>query len=151
MIDITDKLRYYFGCEVLVPESNKRGKFTGFDWDDDQSIIMFTVRYSDDLDDFDVLNDWLPIRRIKPILRRLESITEEEKKELAKIVAGNEILRDFEFNLYYLGGIRIIAYVPGRIIEAENYSPLMFHYLISRGFWLFEPEAFDNGSIVEKL
>ena len=73
-------LAMYLGCEVFVPESNKKGKLTSIsDYGDE--IIMLDVQYPQE-GDYDVLNEDHNITRVKPILRRLSDMTEEEARRV---------------------------------------------------------------------
>lgn len=72
-------LHMYLGCDVMT-EDNRVGRLAGIDLcQKDNSITMLTIRYSDDIeDDWTVINDDGYFSRIKPILRPLDSMTEEE-------------------------------------------------------------------------
>lgn len=67
---------------------------------------------------------------VKPILRKLENMTEEEA-----INGGWSSLGHFK---HYCQG------------NNGAFHPEDFHYLLSRGFWLFGDDWFDEGLIIDK-
>lgn len=82
MKKIEDYLHLYLGCECIA-DDKKKGRLAAIDLcQSDNSIVMLTVRYSDDIDDWDVLNDNQEMSRVKPILRPLSDMTEEEMYQL---------------------------------------------------------------------
>lgn len=99
--DIKDYLHLYLGCECMT-EDGRRGRFSGFDVvEKNYSIVMITVRFSDDpLDhDWTVLNDNEECDRIKLILRPLSDMTEDEKTEEYKIGLDPGIEEQFRWLL----------------------------------------------------
>lgn len=117
--DIRPYLKYFIGCEVEVDQSEYNGpkhiwKLIGI------SIYeKFTF--------YEVIRDGnkqsFSNTPIKPILRRIDSLTEEEKFAVYSIQA------------------------PSPSFER---SALETHYLISIGIWPFDQSVFDNGLIIEK-
>jgi len=63
-------------------------------------------------------------KKVQLIVRRLDNLTDKENKEL-----GKAALNVFTGNISY---------------NAEQ-----FHYLLSRGFWLFGDEAFEQGVVID--
>lgn len=125
---IKDYLKYYIGqqCQI-ADEDGKANKF-----------ILTAYNYN-------YYKEWHS--DIKPILRRLSSITEEEKLHIVENIthshiafsASNaEILTLFEEDKY-LNRSRVMELLPEE-----------FHYLIYRGFWLWDESAFTTGLIIEK-
>lgn len=91
---IQDYIKYYIGCEVIV-EGKEHAKLIGgsfvpnscnqiyYDLQTEEmkvDDIDFAMPYNDDADD--------PEPRVKPVLRRLEDMTEEEAEQLAIIYSG---------------------------------------------------------------
>ena len=78
---IEDYLHLYLGCECIT-EDKKIGRLCDIGSDYANEMILLTVRYSDDSDDWDVFNDDpKDVTRIKLLLRPLSDMTEEEKNE----------------------------------------------------------------------
>lgn len=130
-------LHMYLGCDVMT-EDNRVGRLAGIDLcQKDNSITMLTIRYSDDTeDDWTVINDDGYFSRLKPILRPLDSMTEEEAKDLYDQMYPDVPRRDdFKARIiidqvtgtgvYYEGKVSIIDYV--------NWYP----WLLSKSFDLF--------------
>jgi hypothetical protein len=166
MIKLKDVIHYYIGCEVIV-DGNERGRLMGANpipnsigqvyWDiiteemkkDDEDFCM---PYNDDPDMGEL--------RIKPILRRLESMTEQEMKDVY-MIERNRILysteTDFDFRKKELGfiitrldllDVRLMIGFNGHVykviedkktptIEPVNNHSLIFHYLLKCGFDMF--------------
>lgn len=141
MDSIKEFLKYYIGCEV----HSDQGTMTYRLWhiSNDYRQILFKDKHGNEM--------WLPPGKWKPCLRKLSSITEEEAIELARLVAVSD-----EFI-----NVKAIRMADGDLIVQWKYdsynatgekvwSAEQFHYLLSRGFWLFGDEAFDKGLIIEK-
>ena len=77
------------------------------------------------------------------LLRKLSSMTDDEKVELYDFMWPGEISVAKVLPLKYL--YRIVD----NIITTRLYNPKIFHWLISKGFWLFGDEYFDAGLILE--
>lgn len=91
---LQDNIHYYIGCEVIV-DGKERARLIGgsfvpnscnqiyYDLQTEEmkaEDIDFAMPYNDDADD--------PEPRIKPILRKLTDITEEESNEYRKFLYG---------------------------------------------------------------
>jgi hypothetical protein len=130
MIDIKEYLKYYIGCDVIV-DGEEKGKFVGASLvpnsvDQIYYNIHLYESYKDEDEDFMMPfnDDTSPDCRIKPILRRLENLTDKENKELGKAA----------LNMF---------------TNQISYNADQFHYLLSRGFWLFGDEAFTEGLVID--
>lgn len=89
MKELKDYLHLYQNCLVQT-EEGKIGRLSSVDiCESNYSIIMLTVRYSDKEGDWDVFNDNEEITRVKPILRSLLDMTEEEAHEIEEVMWGN--------------------------------------------------------------
>lgn len=73
---------------------------------------------------------------VKLILRRLSDMSEDEWIELGKIHVKN-------------GGKIKITMGHGPAHPGIKYYPDVFLYLLSKGFWLWEDNAFDDGLIID--
>lgn len=145
--DISQYLHYYLGqdCEITAPD---RIPYEGM-----EKINLYWIervgRHGG---------------KIKPVLRKLESMTEEEVRwYFDSIKRPDDELDNFEWvteqngqpvdhphwimwckdqtwarHGYVLGG------------SEERYEPKQLHYLLSRGFWLFGNDWFDEGYIIDK-
>lgn len=117
MDSIKEFIKYYIGCEV----HSDQGTMTYRLWhiSNDYRQILFKDRHGNEM--------WLPPEKWKLCLRKLSSITEEEKEQAFLSRGAGD------------------GKGENNIAEAHE-----FHYLLSRGFWLFGDEAFDKGFIIEK-
>lgn len=171
-MNIKDYLKYYTGCDVIVDDKD-RGKLMGGDFmpnsigqvyyyihdynalkDED---IDFTMPYNDEYEDADC--------RIKPILRRIESLNDADTHEISKIIQdlipSCNIVRDSYGNIEFYSieddGFVLTIRKNGSMDclckdNREYYSYPMaeiVHYLLSLGIWLFGDDAFDNGLIID--
>lgn len=131
--NIKDYLHFYLGCEC-IDEDGRIGRFSGFDiCVDDYSIVMITVKYSDDTEDWSVLNDNEDCDRIKLLLRRLSSMTEEEKTTVYKLLYGEDAYEAIRLNF---------------ALTLGNLNPEAFRYLLRNGFDLFD--LIDSRLAVDK-
>src|SRR6185369_12818594 len=76
-------LAMYLGQQVFVPEENKTGILSSTSWHHGE-IVILDVQYSEK-DDYTVLNENNDITRVKPILRKLQDMTEEEHLEIERL------------------------------------------------------------------
>lgn len=137
---VKDYLKYYIGqkCQ-LIEEGEEAKKFT---------LTAYNFNY---------YREWHHL--IKPELRRLSSITEEEVQQIAKMEGLVNVnaekykawwqLQDdsYTIRICFWGEIELMK--DGRICRLGKQFPIT-HYLLSRGFWLFGDEAFEKGLIIEK-
>lgn len=101
------------------------------------------------------LNDGL----LKPIVRRLSSMNDEEAKELCLFLHPRKTIDDIEVwsvteeKLHYSDGSKWYGYGVEELndlyIIFGELSPEQFHYLLSKGFWLWDNSAFDKGLIID--
>lgn len=133
---LQDYIQYYIGCEVIV-DGKERAKLIGgsfvpnscnqiyYDLQTEEMKlddgIDFAMPYNDDVDDADP--------RIKPILRKLSDITNEEDNELEAIKGARVIYRS-EPN-----------------VEIRYDTPDTFHWMLKKQFDLFE--LIENGLAID--
>lgn len=144
-MEIKQFLKYYVGCEVLV-DDNERGILMGGDFIPNSVGQIYYYIQTEEMRKNEHVDFSMPYNdhfdgesRIKPILRRLSSITEEEAKYILDNYTFREIpmpLKEKEFAVE----------IAKRLSEQMSVA----HYLISRGFWLFGDRAFKTGLIIEK-
>lgn len=131
MTDIKEYLKYYIGCDAFISDEdgeNKKIKLTVYNLND----------YRDYLED------------IKPILSRLEDMTEEDAMELDLYM--NESFPEVsgywknlsEFMKMFLPPYPL-RYRPGFKIYVKS-----IYWFTQHGYWLFGDEAFDQGLIIDK-
>lgn len=84
---------------------------------------------------------------VKPILRKLESMTEEEGKEFVNIGVLDNGRKFRDITKYAVHFFDRRSYGA---IEFSTLHPQHFHYLLSRGFWVFGDDWFDEGLIIDK-
>jgi hypothetical protein len=114
--------------------------------------------------DYQLLNDWDGWHeRIKPILRKLSSMTEEEAKEffdlhktaiVTKVKANgpNGVTVEYKWihddpDIFTEDGY---CYSEVGARTAGQFTVDKTHYLLSKGFWLFGDDWFEEGLIIEK-
>lgn len=98
--------------------------------------------------------------QVKPILRKLESMEDKEAIELAKFVTDPRYHKHIQ--IFQIKPNKI-DFMDGTMWQGDgveeyndceilfNYlSAAQFHYLLSRGFWLFGDDWFDEGLIIDK-
>lgn len=124
---LKDCIQFYLWCDVLIPEDGKIGKLIGVDMYPECSI--FNITHADG-DDYSVLNDFgtndeRDIDRIKPILRPLSDMTDEEINHKRSILTETK-----DYSKY------------------ERQVAEMFHYMITRGFDLFD--LIPSGQAIDK-
>lgn len=120
-MEIKDYLKYYIGCEAVF---DNRKWLIDF-YDVRQNIVR--LRRTDD--GYPKYNEVWP-NEMKLVLRRLSSMTEQEGIPL------------FGTDKYW-------DVVCGEG-DCKSFTPASFHYLLSRGFWLFGEEAFEKGLIINQ-
>lgn len=119
MIQLKDVLHLYLGVQCLM-DDGKIGKMTGYsatDIDGDM-MIMYTINYGGEDEDWAVYNDDINHHRIKPILRHVFNMTEEEKAMHRKMLPNGE-----NMNLWFH-------------TQAKEAAAYIIH-LIKQGFDLF--------------
>jgi hypothetical protein len=152
MIQLKDIIHLYIGCEVLI-DGKEVGRLYGintsylkstnqvhYDIQTEQMRIEdgedFVMVYNDDFDDE---------LRIKPILRRLEDITDKEIKEL---IGWDNLNEKYANVSYERGNFGIVInysidageegfYQQSYNITFHTFSPKEWVYLLKNGFDLF--------------
>lgn len=130
---IVPYLKYYIGCIRVFCE--RRNTELTLDGD----LIDRFNEHHEDIADY------------KFLFRKLSSMTEEEKLKLFQVCFGE----DHNFDMFGFDTIEqiILADKNGRSrvgISLKSMSIEGFHYLISKGFWIFDQSYFDLGIIIEK-
>lgn len=82
---------------------------------------------------------WVDPTECKLILRRLDSMTEAEAIEFT--IADDT---------YFYPDDEERVKTAKNIIKGGEFNPAAFLYLLSRGFWLFGEEAFEEGLVIDK-
>lgn len=129
-----------------MPETNKSGRLEGITWTK-EDIVILDIRYSEEKDDWDVLNENDDITRVKPLLRRLSDMTEEEATTYLLKDPSMADVQDFEIMEIKADYIKFstgkLRQGNGFIYEAEEGLPItwhtseQFHYLLSKSFDLW--------------
>lgn len=148
--EIKDYLHLYLGCEVMDLYSNRINVLTGVD--NDHELPVKTLWQNK--------GRWaLPYSEIKPILRRLSSMTEEELKIICgwplqahREVTGFRTTAKFAEISYRWPDSNMEhgwAYSSTALyFSKEEWTPEQFLYLLSNGFDLFG--LIDSGLAMEK-
>jgi hypothetical protein len=121
--ELKDYLHLYLGCECRL-DNKEKGKLIGFDsrlHDSEVEMVCFTI-WMDKENDWTVYNDDANFDRIKPILRPLSDMTEDELKCLRSERGHLKGVHrdDLKF-----------------IIIMNKWSPEDFIFLLSKHFDLF--------------
>lgn len=144
MSNITEYLKYYVGqkCKVktLITDSEESDVW-------ETGNIVYALADGDcevfvDVDTFITVE----AEEVKPILKRLKDMTEEDKLTLADILKVHYKLPESR-----IAAIEDLVSKWGRVIHnvaPENYVAI-FHYLISKGYWVFNEIAFDEGLVID--
>lgn len=134
--DIKDYLHLYPGCEVL--HNNGDSKYNGLfhitSIQEDGTVVMRSNKYPGVKFSFNPAHD-------KPLFRKLSSITEEEASECYH---------------HQMGGSYAVTN-PKHALQGHFFPDtsvqqmaLGVGYLLSKGFWLFGEDWFDEGLILDK-
>lgn len=117
--DIKSVIHLYIGCDCEIQpfDIKYRAKFLGIDYPN------VRVRTPGDLASTEYHNERI---KFKLIVRRLSSMTEEERSEYELLSPP-----------YFSGDERMKINAWGTA------------YLLSKGFWLFGDDAFDEGLVIE--
>lgn len=145
--DIRDYLKFYIGCEVMTtdPQTDEtsKGYLTGIaEWPEESvEIQLHNFIHADEEPTYKAYSD------VKPILRRLESMTEEEMAELFWL--DNKSFKEMEgvFKLHIDNsrprfGIRVMLEKDGKhfmtgTLSMSRFNPEQFQYLLSKHFDIF--------------
>jgi hypothetical protein len=153
-MELKDYLHYYLGCNVITTDDNEEAELVGVSDDNAHIVHMGTGSYGT-----------CSIEGVKPILRRLEDMTEEEALHIGKLAMFDRDMNypdsDFKVektwaaievpttysvrisNDWFEKEIRIgfntgnIWYANNEINERIFNQPVIFHYLLRQHFDLF--------------
>lgn len=132
---LIDYLPYYIGCDVITTDDNETAELVGVTDDDAHLVHKGTGSYGT-----------CSVEGIKPILRKLESMTREEAKYLLGFKESEIILNirktdkyynfefkwaDNRFDKGYGFSERAIGF------NNDDWKPWQFHYLLRQHFDLF--------------
>jgi hypothetical protein len=128
-----DILPLYIGGRCKT-ENGKVGFFSNFDvCQRDYSIVMITVRYSDNPDDWDLFNNNEECDRIKLLLTPISHITEDELVDIWALIGGAPHLCYVEeIKDWICNGNTIDGLVLGALEMA-----LITNFLIKKGYDIF--------------
>lgn len=156
-MNIKDFLRYYIGCRVLVNDKDL-GTFLGAALVPNEVDQIYYDIHLDEWPEGEIMpfnDDMSEDCRIKPILRRLEDMTEEERKHIWLMLvkrpfpsSGNTCWFDETSRLAkrccMMSGVdRVGIEMNGHVwwdcdLSPQKYNPhFVTHYLLKRGFDLF--------------
>lgn len=144
--DIKDYLHLYLGCEAEVSNIPDGLAIT-----DHPQIVTIDGTVVDCL--------LMMYSSIKPILRSLSSMTEEEAKEIAKMYFSTIPFKDKYFSLQKNGWYIRIKYHQATLVYGgtgySDFTPEIFRHLLSKGFDLFnlilEGLAIDKDKLLNPL
>lgn len=189
-MEVKDVIHLYLGCEVrrdhyteskFFPEFGKLVGVSASEVERGKTVAVI----DNGLDHF---HEWY-VEETKPILRRLDSMTESEAHELAFICMDHDsfpkedrVTREeveAEIEATNDGGLMVdldcavVIYVSCRCYEGQlairtngdlelwtdddkqgkamSNQAKVFVYLLSKGFWIFGDQAFEDGLIIEKI
>ena len=139
-MDIKPYLKYYLGCQY---------KLTGYPANVTFDLTSFTLNAHSKVSLSDVV----------PILKRLSDITEEDATAVCRLSPYCKYPNDIEIVDVAKTHIH---FIDGQECSGDGWSETsdihvcfvelnaeQFHYLISKGYWLFDPSAFDKGLIID--
>lgn len=148
---LSDCLHFYLGCECIKTESGTRGKLARI------GESMCNLKFSDEIGQ----NVSFMIEEVKPILRPLSSMTEEEAVEFCKIETTEnrhhliEIHEVKQNEVWYSDGSRFqgdgIDELNDLFIHFNHLSANQFAWLLSKSFDLFglieSNQAIDSSTL----
>lgn len=151
-IQLKDVINLYLGCEVVLcqddPKRRRIGNFAGFH--DYPTCISARIKFRAGPDGH------THIFLLKPILRQLSDMKDEEKTEIGKMwtwYQDKTILNDAHFNEWHKS---VHAMVTGALMEDGDYDSRMsakayfqiIPYLLKQGFDLFD--LISRGQAIDK-
>lgn len=169
---LKDYLHFYLGCEVMVRKRERdkswlKGKISEVsrnsnhgDWIEvnfGEIVKIHTETWDESTSNFH--NYFIGYDEIKPILRKVESISDDEIKELIGWDKLNELYVGISFKKdrnsiiinYSIDAEGEGVYPQTHVISFSCFSPSEFHYLLSKSFDLFglieENLAIDQNTI----
>lgn len=125
--NINEYLKYYIPCNIINPKDGRKYTLANITNTDKLFIIGNNLACT--------------VSDVNPILRRLSSITEEEKLSWYEQKYSNSTLSTRV-------KIQIIDYILNSV--PLTFDSDSFHWLISNEFWLFGDQYFNEGLIYEK-
>lgn len=165
--DIREYLHYYIGCECWVQGQIEENpiKLTGISWDDQTGEWWCYFENTE--------TAYALIEDVAPLLYRLEDMQEkdciniytiERDKLLHPPTDDHDIRRgDSCWKIVRLDLIDTTLFITDEgiiykvtedagkpMIEFIRNLPHIFHYLLSKGYWLFGNDWFDEGYIIDK-
>lgn len=152
MKDIKDYIHLYIGCQVMDLYNNKIGKLIVVSWK--EVLVMHHTQWG------------LTHGEVKPILRRLSSISDDEVKDLFQYEKIKSMYREIIFERQMWNDVLIgitISYLTGSdedgwhpqswTLEFSAMNANDFAWLLSNGFDLFQlidsNLAIDSSTITE--
>lgn len=133
---LQDYLHYYMGCKAITTDDNEQAELVGVSDDNAHLVHDGTGSYGT-----------CDISGVKPILRRLEDMTEVEGVDLAKLQHNPTRHKDIEVlyikteHLHYIDGTRWsgdgVSEYNEYFVDFSQMKADQFHYLLSKGFDLF--------------
>ena len=148
--ELKDYLHLYLGCDCRL-DNKETGKLIGFDsrlHDAELEMVCYTI-WLDKENDWSVYNDDKNLGRIKPILRPLNNMTEEEIGNFfdlnvdAQVVMGN--FNSPFFQVEYIDDYGERTYEHQYITQLK---PEQYRYLISKHFDIFG--LIESGLAIDK-
>jgi hypothetical protein len=152
MKSIKDYLHLYLGCEVEYPNTDGKHIRAILSYVGRNDIETTYKRTRSSVSGSKIKGDYLSWKsngwhncdalRVKPILRPLSSMTEEEAKDIATIYFKPFDDKSFSFSISSCGLVRIkyhhASLLYGGTSPIGDYTPEIFTYLLSKSFDLFD-------------
>ena len=137
-MNLRDYIQHYIHCDFYLTQRDIKTKITNY-WPTQSIDDEFCVGYG-----LDGVNGVEDIRYMKPILRKLENITDEEIKELIGWDKMRQLYVDVSFekqqygvSVYYKVNTEHGPYPQSYDIHFGNPTPYETIFLLSKGFDLF--------------
>lgn len=156
MRNIKDYLHLYLGCEVAgYKDQVTRSKIVGFYSD---TIILSPHEYATPAGTFTRPEMRVNINAVKPILRPLSDMTEDEGIEVCKFIVVEKRQNQIDLqeltssHIWYIDGEMWygdgVSEVYDKYIKFNELSADQFRYMLSKGFDLFG--LIDAGLAIDK-
>ncbi len=159
MTKLKDVLHFYLHCDVQYPDSSGKmviARFTGFSREDGIETT-YKEKQKIGMAPGDYLS-WKPNKwhncdanHLKPILRKLSSMTQDEARELFKIVFPlKELMPIIEYNDVEKMWVSVTRIPFGHrvAVQLDYGSAEQFQFLLSKGFDLFS--LIESGQALER-
>lgn len=132
-IKIADYLHLYLGCPFVYGDGDfVREGWNGLKKSDNPTEYPLSVIWYESSGGY---KHFFDATRVKPILKRLSDMTEEDMEEIWHAEEPNAILE--------------MVSQSGTKVRKVVLAPERIKFLLSKGYWLFGDEAFDNGLIID--